>query len=224
MEESKTAHIAMIPSPGMGHLIPLIEFSKRLIQLHNSTFSVTLIIPCNAPLSQSQKLSLSTLPDEISYIALSPVNLDDLVEQVVGTETIVSQTISRSVPKIQEAVSSLMKTKKLVALVVDLFGTSAFSIADELNVSKYIFFPTSALNLSVFLHMAEMDKNIPCEFKDWPELIKLPGCIPLKGEDLLDPLQDKKKEAYKWTVFHGSRYELADGIMVIASRKWNQVP
>ncbi|GAA0166679.1 hypothetical protein Leryth_007063 [Lithospermum erythrorhizon] len=47
--------------------------------------------------------------------------------------------------------------------------------------------------------MAEMDKNIPCEFKDWPEPIKLPGCIPLKGEALLDPLQDKKKDSYKLT-------------------------
>ncbi|KAG9137748.1 hypothetical protein Leryth_019387 [Lithospermum erythrorhizon] len=214
MEESRTAHIAMIPSVGMGHIIPFIELSKRIIELENSKFSVTLIIPCNAPLTQSQKLFLSTLPDRISHIALPPVNLDDLDEEFVGAEARVCETITRSITKVQEVVSTLVKTKRLVAFVTDVFGTDAFDIAEEFNVSKYVFFTSAALSFSVMLHLAELDKNIPCEFKDWPEPIKLPGCIPLKGEDLLDPVQDKKKDDYKWFIFHGSRYKLADGVII----------
>ncbi|GKU87968.1 hypothetical protein SLEP1_g2290 [Rubroshorea leprosula] len=44
MAEMKKTHVAVLPSPGMGHLIPLVEFSKRLVSLHNIsiTFNVSL--------------------------------------------------------------------------------------------------------------------------------------------------------------------------------------
>lgn len=42
---------AHIPSPSMGHLIPMAEFAKRLVRNHN--FTVTLIIPTNSPPSKA---------------------------------------------------------------------------------------------------------------------------------------------------------------------------
>ncbi|KAI3955302.1 hypothetical protein MKX01_039739, partial [Papaver californicum] len=54
-------HIIMLPSPGMGHLIPFIELAKRLVLNHG--FSVTFTIPTDtgSP-SKAQKSVLESLP------------------------------------------------------------------------------------------------------------------------------------------------------------------
>lgn len=45
------------------------------------------------------------------------------------------------------------------------------------------------------------------------EPVKIPGCVPVHGKDLLDPLQDRKDEVYKWMLHHTRKYRLADGII-----------
>jgi len=43
--------------------------------------------------------------------------------------------------------------------------------------------------------------------------VNIPGCIPVHGRDLLDPVQDRKNEAYKWVLHHAKRYREAEGII-----------
>ncbi|KAI4303408.1 hypothetical protein MLD38_039043 [Melastoma candidum] len=43
--------------------------------------------------------------------------------------------------------------------------------------------------------------------------VRIPGCIPLLGSELLDPVQDRKDEAYRWVLHHTKRYPLAQGIL-----------
>jgi len=42
-----------------------------------------------------------------------------------------------------------------------------------------------------------LDKRISCEYRDIVEPIEIPGCIPIHGTDLPDPLQDRSGAAYK---------------------------
>ncbi|KAK1377181.1 hypothetical protein POM88_033374 [Heracleum sosnowskyi] len=123
-----TPHIAIFPTPGMGHLIPLVQFAKRLISLHK--FTATFIMPNEEPLSKAQKMFLDTLPDGLDYVVLPQVNLDDISDDV-KIETRMSVLISRSLPSLRDMVKSIITTKKLVALVVDLFGTDALDVAIE---------------------------------------------------------------------------------------------
>ena len=44
--------------------------------------------------------------------------------------------------------------------------------------------------------------------------MKFPGGVPIPSTDLPDSLQDRKNDAYKWTLHMAKRYRLADGIMV----------
>lgn len=208
----RTPEIAVVPTPGMGHLIPLVEFSKRLVRQHK--FRVTFILPTDGPLSKAQKSFLDVLPDGMTYVLLPSVNFDDLPSDV-KIETRISLTITRSLPSLRDAVKKLVATGNLAALVVDLFGTDAFDVALELNVSPYIFYPSTAMCLSFFFHLPELDKTISnCEYRDVPEPIQIPGCIPVHGKDLLSPAQDRTNDAYKWLLHHAKRYRLAEGIMV----------
>uniref|UniRef100_A0A5B7AF82 Glycosyltransferase n=1 Tax=Davidia involucrata TaxID=16924 RepID=A0A5B7AF82_DAVIN len=207
----QTPHIAILPSPGMGHLIPLVEFAKRLVLHHH--FSVTFIVPTDGPPSKAQKAFLDSLPGGMSYVFLDPIDFSDLPVDV-RIETRISLTVTRSLSSLRHVFKSLLVTTRLVALVVDLFGTDAFDVAKEFNVSPYVFYPSTAMALSLFLHLPKLDESVSCEYRDLPEPVQIPGCIPVHGSDLLDPVQDRKNDAYKWVLHHAKRYRMAEGIMV----------
>ncbi|KAK7397418.1 hypothetical protein VNO78_18589 [Psophocarpus tetragonolobus] len=204
------AVVAMVPSPGMGHLIPMIELAKRVISYNN--LAVSLVIPMDGTPSKAQTAVLQALPDAISHTFLPPVTLADLPADA-KIETRISHTVLRSLPYLRQAFHSLSATHTLTALVVDLFGTDAFDVAAEFNASPYVFYPSTATVLSLFLHLPTLDKEVHCEYRDLPEPVHIPGCIPLQGKDLLDPVQDRKNEAYTWVLHHAKRYREAHGII-----------
>jgi len=207
----RTPHIAIVPSPGMGHLIPLVEFARRLKNNHN--ISSTFIIPNDGPLSISQKAFLDSLPMGLNHIILPPVNFDDL-PQDTQMETRISLMVTRSLDSLREAFKSLVVENNMVALFIDLFGTDAFDVAIEFGVSPYVFFPSTAMALSLFLYLPKLDQVTSCEYRDLPEPVQIPGCIPVHGQDLLDPVQDRNNEAYKWVLHNAKRYMMAEGIAV----------
>jgi hydroquinone glucosyltransferase len=59
-----------------------------------------------------------------------------------------------------------------------------------------------------------MDREVEGEYVDLPEPIELPGCSPVRIEDLTDPLWDRKDDDYKWYLLIASRLPLATGIIV----------
>ncbi|KAE9605726.1 hypothetical protein Lal_00025364 [Lupinus albus] len=201
--------VVMMPSPGMGHLIPLTEFAKRLILHHN--LSVTIIIPTNSPPSMAQTTVLRSLPSAISYIFLPPVTLSDLPPHTKA-EPLISLTVLRSLPSLRHSLLSLNAT--VTALVVDLFGTDAFDVANDLNIPSYLYFTCNAMVLSFCIFLPRLDQSVQCEFVDLPEPVRILGCIPVEGKDLLDPVQDKSDDAYKWFVHHSGRFKLAHGIIL----------
>ncbi|XP_055808378.1 hydroquinone glucosyltransferase-like [Solanum dulcamara] len=204
-------HIVMLPTPGMGHLIPLVEFAKRLILQHD--FSITLILPTDGPISKSQKTFLSALPSSINYLLLPPVNFDHLSDDVL-IETRISLTITRSLSSLREIFKSVVESHRVVAFVVDLFGTDAFDLANEFMLPPYMFYTTTATMLSLDLYFPELDETVRCEYKDLQNPVRIPGCRPIHGKDLPDPLHDRKDEAYKWILHHTKRFKMAHGIIL----------
>ncbi|RDX58704.1 Hydroquinone glucosyltransferase, partial [Mucuna pruriens] len=204
------AMVVMLPSPGMGHLIPMIEFAKRVIRYHN--LAVSFVIPTDGPPSKAQISVLQALPESISHTFLPPVTLSDLPPDS-KIETLMSHIVLRSLPSLRETFHTLSATHTLAAVAVDLFGTDAFDVAAEFNASPYVFYPSTASVLSLFLHLPHLDQEVHCEYGDLPERVTIPGCIPVPGKDLLDPVQDRKNEAYKWVLHHGKRYREAEGII-----------
>ncbi|OIW13577.1 hypothetical protein TanjilG_25676 [Lupinus angustifolius] len=201
--------VAMMPTPGMGHLIPMLEFAKRLIRYHHN-IRVKFLIPTDGPPSKAQTTVLRNLPNAISHIFLPPVTLSD-VPQDAKIETIISLTVLRSLPSLRREMTA--EIHPIGGLVVDLFGADAFDVAKELDVSRYLFFPSNAMLLSFFLHLPKLDKETNCEYRELAEPIKISGCIPIHGKELLDPVQDRTNEAYQWILHHANRYREADGII-----------
>ncbi|CAL5195009.1 unnamed protein product [Lathyrus oleraceus] len=206
----KPPMVVMLPSPGMGHLIPMIEFAKR-ISLHQN-LEIIFLIPTEGPPSKAQITVLQSLPNSISHTFLPPVSFTDLPSNT-KIETFISLAVLRSLPSLRETFHSLSVSHTITAVLVDLFGTDAFDVADEFNVPKYIFFPSTTMSLSLFLYLPRLDQEVHSEYRELTEPLKIPGCIPVHGKDLLDPLQDRKNDAYRSVLRNAKRYIEADGII-----------
>ncbi|OVA00841.1 UDP-glucuronosyl/UDP-glucosyltransferase [Macleaya cordata] len=205
-------HIVILSTAGMGHVIPLTELAKQLVLLHN--FSITFIIPPFGSPSTAMISVLDDLPPEnINYTFLRPVNLDDQPKDA-RVETLIALTVSRSLPYLREEFKIITATKRVVALIVDLFATDALDVAKEFDVSPYIVFPSSAMSLLLFFDIPNLHESYSGEFRDLPEPLQLPGCAPCPGPELLYAIQDKKNDAYTWILHHSKRYNLADGILL----------
>nr|UXB92764.1 glycosyltransferase [Helleborus thibetanus] len=206
-------HMIMHPSPGMGHLIPLTEFAKRLVTLHD--FTVTVVVPTdNKTSTEAMKKFLTALPKGIDHIFLDPVNFDDLPKNI-REETMLSLLMDRSLPSLREAFEKITSANRVVALVVDMFGTGTYELSREFKVPPYMFFPSTSMVLTLILHMEELhEKYGQTEFRDIPEPIALPGCVPFKGVDIFNPAMDKTSDAYTWIVEASKFYSSADGILL----------
>ncbi|XP_021748457.1 hydroquinone glucosyltransferase-like [Chenopodium quinoa] len=207
--EQKQLNVAIISSPGIGHLISFVELAKILISRFN--FTITLILPSrvNDQPSEAQSSLLSSLPNAISYVYLPPIDLSHV--ETDDLDVVISLVVVHSVPFIRDALSAL---PRLVAVVTDLFGTPVYDVARELGVPPYLYFFTNAMYLLFLFHLPKLHETVSCEFRDMVDPVILPGCVPIHGKDFEDGLQDRKSEAYSWIFYHLKRYGLVEGILI----------
>lgn len=204
------AHVAILSSPGMGHLIPLFSLAKLLALNHG--LSVTLITYSDFS-TPSQHSLLSSLPPSISSLSIPPIPIPSLPSNT-RIETHISVLIAHSVPHLATALSTLKSSTNLVAYVVDIFGGDTLPIAKQLHIPHYMLCTSNFYMLSFMFHLPTLHETTSCEFRHLPEPVELPGCVPLKGEDFLDPIQDRSNEAYEWVVHIARRFREVDGMLV----------
>ena len=207
-----TTRIALVSVPVYSHLRSILEFSKRLVQLHQD-LHVTCIIPTIGSPCNKTKALLQALPPTIDHMLLSPSNLEDLPQET-HPAILVRIIMSRSMPSIYDALKKLISSSRLVAIISDGLISQMLSLAKELNILSYTYFPSTAMLLSLCLYSEMLDETISSEYKDLIEPIEIPGCMPIHGTDLPDPLQDRSSEAYKEFLEGNKRFYLADGILV----------
>ncbi|KAK4849666.1 hypothetical protein QYF36_027106 [Acer negundo] len=213
---SQTLQVVIVPSPGMGHLIPFIEFAKHLVHFHDY-FNVTCIIPAIGSPPDAMKASLLALPPNINHIFLPPIIFeeDQYNYSEVGNEVLIFLAMTRSLPSLRHILKSLIETNtRVVAFLVDFFGTAAFDVANEFNLSSYLFFTSNAMALSTGFYLPKLDRMVSREYRDLPELVKIPGCVPVHGRDIGEPFQDRKSDTYKLFLNIMRRFGLTKGIIL----------
>ncbi|KAF7020643.1 hypothetical protein CFC21_033712 [Triticum aestivum] len=187
-EARRPPHVAMLVTPGMGHLIPLAELAKRLAARHGVTAT---LITFASTASATQRAFLASLPPTIASISLPPVDLSDLPHGA-SLATLMSEECVRLVPVLIGVLTGLMETTRLVAYVADVLGTDSFDAAVAAGVPRrYMLFTGNLHWLTLILHLPELDDTMPGEFRDLAEPVGLPGCVPIPGTEVMSALQDK---------------------------------
>ncbi|KAI5423344.1 hypothetical protein KIW84_046352, partial [Lathyrus oleraceus] len=207
--------IAMFPSPGLSHLIPLVEFAKLLLQQHNE-FTVTFLIPSLGPLTPSMESILNTLPPNMNFTVLPQINIEDL-PQNLEPATQMKLIVKHSIPFLQEAVKSLVSKTHLVALVLCMFSTDALEVAKQLNLSSYLFFSSGAVLFSFLLTLPKLDESASSQFLESSyETVNVPGVsFPFHVKDLPDPvLYERSSDTYTSLLDVCQKLSLFDGVIM----------
>uniref|UniRef100_M8BUD8 Putative hydroquinone glucosyltransferase n=1 Tax=Aegilops tauschii TaxID=37682 RepID=M8BUD8_AEGTA len=176
--------VVLLASPGMGHLIPLAELARRLAV--DRGFAATIVTLTNLSDAAADAAVLSSMPASVSTAVLPAVALDDLPPGV-GFGTLMFELLRRSLPPLHALMGSVAGPGPAAALVCDFFGTAALPLAADLGVPGYVFFPNSFTLVSVMRRLAELhDGAAPGEYRDLPDTLRLPGCVPLRHAELPD--------------------------------------
>lgn len=182
-EQKEKPHVAFLPSPGMGHIIPLFEFAKRLVINHGFHVSF-FVITTGASAAQNELFRSDNLPAGFYAVEIPPVeNISSFFTDDMRVVTRLSIIVRES---LKQYLSSLLITHRPKALIIDLFCTDAFEICKEVSIPVYSFFTASTLLMAFSLYLPTLDREVNGEFVDLPEPIQTPGCNPICPHDLLD--------------------------------------
>ena len=112
-----TTHIALVSIPAFSHQVSILEFAKRLLNLHNNTFNITCIIPTlNSSYNNiATKPFFDSLPPNIHCIFLPSVYFEDLNNNGVSVEIQIQLSVSRAMPSVRETLRSLFDATNNVA-------------------------------------------------------------------------------------------------------------
>ncbi|XP_059623713.1 anthocyanidin 3-O-glucosyltransferase 5-like [Cornus florida] len=201
-------HAALLASPGMGHLIPVIELANRLFTHHNFDVTVFTISTGTSPATQSQHLTSNLF----NVVTLPPVDISGSVDPNADIFIQLLALMRQSIPNIRSAINS-MKSRPAV-LVVDFFSTASLAIADEFGMLKYVYMPTAALFVALTLYAPTMNKNFESEFGSENELLTIPGCRPVRFDDLVNAVQDRTNQIFDDYARVGVEMSTADGVLV----------
>lgn len=115
-------------------------------------------------------------------------------------------------PNLRSSISS-MKLRPTV-LIVDFFGTESLPIADEFDMLKYVYFPSNAWFVALTIYVPFLDKAVEGEFVHQKEPLKIPGCKPIRPEEVVDPMLERTNQQYFEYLRIGSETLMSDGILI----------
>lgn len=79
----------------------------------------------------------------------------------------------------------------------------------KLGIPSYIFYAGSAMVLSFILCFPELDRPD----RERPEPLRLPGCVPVRSSDFVNPVRDRNGPAYDLCMEMYRKFSLVDGIL-----------
>ncbi|KAF3656666.1 putative UDP-glucose flavonoid 3-O-glucosyltransferase 3-like [Capsicum annuum] len=174
MSEIKKAELVIIPSPGMGHLVPAIEMAKLLITRDDQLSVTVLIMNMNLdsnlnPYIQSLSSNANCTSSKLKFILLPR---DESTLQLLNSKTFFSGFIDSHKPQVRQVVAQIQQTATLSGFVVDMMCTTMIDVANEFGVPTYVFYTTSAAVLGLHFHMQSLRDDFNTDvtnYKDDPE-------------------------------------------------------
>ncbi|WVZ26282.1 hypothetical protein V8G54_004826 [Vigna mungo] len=183
MEPPKLTHVVLVSSPGLGHLIPVIELAKRFVLLHNFKVTVIAVTSKTSP-AEAQILNSLLTPSLCHLIDIPSPDINALVAQNDAVVTRLCVVMSEAKLAIRSILSEI--TPLPSAVIVDLFSTETIPIAREVE-GQYV---------------------------DQTEPIKIPGCKPVRPENVFEPMQDRNDRQYTEYLKIGKGILQSDGVLV----------
>ncbi|KOM45112.1 hypothetical protein LR48_Vigan06g041800 [Vigna angularis] len=205
-------HAILLTSPGMGHIIPMVELGKRLLTHHS--FHVTIfVVTTDSATTTSQILQQTSNLSSLNIVHVPPIDSNKLPPNA-PLEVRINFTMLESLPFLRSSLTSINNFPPPSALIVDLFGLQALPMARDLGMLTYVYFATSAWFSAVTVYFSDTDNKIMERHAENREPLLIPGCAPLRFEDTLESFLSPGGAMYEG--YHAAAKEIvaADGILM----------
>ncbi|KAF8041582.1 hypothetical protein BT93_A0238 [Corymbia citriodora subsp. variegata] len=213
------AELVFVPSPGMGHLVSMIEMAKLLIN-RDPRLSITVLVmklPFDSDVdSYTNSLATSMAAARIRFVHLPRED----TEVEISSGNFIEHVIESNKPHVKRIVAELARssaslTRRLMGFVLDMFCTTMIDLADELGVPSYVFFTLSTAFLGLMLHLQLLQDEHRVditEFKDSASELDFPSFTnPLPAKVL--PTLVLVKDAVRMFLEHARRMRATKGIV-----------
>lgn len=205
-----TRPVVLYPSPGMGHLVSMIELGKTLGARGLAVTIVVIDPPYNTGATGPFLAGVSEANPSISFHRLPKA---DVLPPVASKhqEALTFELIRVSDPHLRAFLASARPS----VLVLDFFCSFALGAARELGVKPYFFFTSGAQVLAFFLHLPVLHAATEASFKDMGrDLVRVPGIPPFPATHAILPVMERGDAAYHGFLRVCGDLCRADGVIV----------
>jgi len=206
-------HAVLVASPGMGHIIPMVELGKRLLTHHS--FHVTIfVVTTDSATTTSQILRQTSNLSSLNIVHVPPIDVSNKLPSNPPLAVRIKLTMLESLPFLRSSVTSNNKFPPPSALIVDIFGLQALPMARDLGMLTYVYFATSAWFSAVTVYFSDTDKKIMETHAESREPLSIPGCTPVRFGDTLEPFLSPGEAMYESYLGSAKQIVAADGILM----------
>ncbi|XP_020080582.1 anthocyanidin 5,3-O-glucosyltransferase-like [Ananas comosus] len=212
--------VVLFPSPGMGHLVSMVELGELLLRTNSLSVTILTLDPpfhTGATATNFVARAAESHPD-ISFLPLDAPTATTAPSPASSSphhEALAFDLLRRSVPSLLSALRAVSLSSPVRALVLDFFCTDALDAAAALRIPAYFFFTSSASALAAFLHLPFLHSHLPSSFKDMGDTpVAFPGHPDIPASHMPLPMLDRADDAYKGFIRHFERMVSAQGILV----------
>ncbi|KAL2348477.1 hypothetical protein Fmac_002477 [Flemingia macrophylla] len=205
-------HAVLVASPGIGHLIPMVELGKRLLTHHG--FHVTIFVVTTDPsTTTSQLLHQTSNLNSLNIVLVPPLDVSHKLPPNTSLEARIGLTMILSLPFLRSKILSITHPPPS-SLIVDIFGLAALPIARDLRMLTYVFFTTSAWFSAVTLFLPFMDRKMIDNHAQSHEPLFVPGCDPVRFQDTLESLLSPGGDMFEGYLKAAREIVTVDGILM----------
>ncbi|KAI3722777.1 hypothetical protein L2E82_33859 [Cichorium intybus] len=207
----KKLHAAILCSPGVGHLVPVLLLGRRLLTHHNLHVTI-LAVTISTTTAQSELLTLFTTDFHLPVIQIPAADISSVVSADAKVVTRICTMMRETIPTIRTTISSMEALPDV--LVGDIFSMESWVIAEEFEIPKYVFVTGNAWFTGLFTYSLVLDKEVVGQYVDHTEPFEIPGCKPVRPEEVVDPMLDRDDEDYRVYLDQAVGVTLADGMLI----------
>ncbi|KAL1812736.1 hypothetical protein ACET3Z_022801 [Daucus carota] len=145
------AELIIIPAPGAGHLLSMVELAKLIVS-RDARIHVSILI-IRLPFESGDDDFKKDAPENVAFLDVPA--LDDIAMAEVKSLPRISfldSFIAKHGTAVRDVVSAILKRSecsKLCGFVIDMFCTSMIDVANEFNVPAYAFYTSGAAFLTL---------------------------------------------------------------------------
>ncbi|CAE6020348.1 unnamed protein product [Arabidopsis arenosa] len=180
----RNAELIFIPTPTVGHLVPFLEFARRLIE-QDDRIRITILLmklQGQSHLDSYVKSIASSLPF-VRFIDVPELEEKPILGSTQSVEAYVYDVIEKNIPLVRNIVMDILSSLAfdgvtVKGFVADFFCLPMIDVAKDVSLPFYVFLTTNSGFLAMMKYLADRhSKDTSVFVRNSEEMLSIPGFV-----------------------------------------------